>query len=101
MVISHSHAILIEVAMHLTALFHVISRYASYAIVADLCVNDHERIQQAQLYASTGILPKALQLIGAARLTCAQGIHRAENLAVLKCFEARREAVILPGSCRR
>ena len=50
------------------------------------------------MYASTGVLPKTLKLISAARLTGAQGIHRAENLAVLNCFEALREAVIHTNS---
>ena len=50
------------------------------------------------MYASTGVLPKTLKLISAARLTGAQDIHRAENLAVLNCFEALREAVIHTNS---
>ncbi len=76
----------------------VMSRYSAYAIIADLYVNDQERMDQARLYASTGVIPLTLQLVGAARLTGAQNIHRAENLAVIKCFEAIPEAIIYTDS---
>ena len=72
----------------------VMSRYSAYAIIADLYVNDQERMDQVRLYASTGVIPPTLQLVGAARLTGAQNIHRAKNLAVIKCFEAIPEAII-------
>ena len=68
------------------------SRFASYAIVADLCANESERI-----FAVTNALPggerPTLQTLAAARCQGEQNIHRAELQAIVELCQ------VLPDGC--
>ena len=54
------------------------TRFAAYSLVADLCINDDMRAQQANMYIATGKFPDTLVKIGAARCGGEQHIGRAE-----------------------
>lgn len=65
--------------------FHPVNattRYASFAIILDLCKNDRERVEQVDRFNATGIMPETLVLVAAARVFGEQTINRAELMAV-------------------
>eukprot|EP00438_Fugacium_kawagutii_P001526 Skav207804 [mRNA] locus=scaffold381:63692:67435:+ [translate_table: standard] len=67
------------------------TRFATYAVVVDLCADDDERRQYADRYLADGSLPPSLQPMLAAHLHGLQGINRAELCALA-------DAASLPGN---
>lgn len=65
---------------------HIVSRYAAYSIVIDLCISESQRQQEADKFITQGCLPETLQLLGVARLQGEQNILRAELAAILEAF---------------
>jgi len=61
---------------------HASTRYASFAIILDLCKDDNERLIQVDKFCATGKMPDTLVLIAAARVYGEQTINRAELMAV-------------------
>lgn len=63
------------------------TRFAAYSLVADLCVDDAMRAEQANRYLATGKIPETLIKIGAARCGGEQHIGRAELWPITIAFE--------------
>lgn len=63
------------------------TRFAAYSLVADLCINDDMRAQQANMYIATGKFPDTLVKIGAARCGGEQHIGRAELWPITISFQ--------------
>ena len=63
------------------------TRFAAYSLVADLCVDDAMRVEQANRYLATGKIPETLIKIGAARCGGEQHIGRAELWPITIAFE--------------
>eukprot|EP00438_Fugacium_kawagutii_P001920 Skav200029 [mRNA] locus=scaffold225:185947:189255:- [translate_table: standard] len=74
------------------------TRYAAFSVVVDLCTDDHQRIEQAELYLVTKAWPTTLQKLQVARLAGEQCIHRAETEAVLKVLESFNQATVFTDS---
>eukprot|EP00438_Fugacium_kawagutii_P032555 Skav201091 [mRNA] locus=scaffold2562:88776:94007:+ [translate_table: standard] len=74
------------------------TRYAAFSVVVDLCLDDQQRVYQADRYLVTKQWPTTLQQVHVARLTGEQCIHRAEAAAALAVFEAFANAVVFTDS---
>eukprot|EP00435_Cladocopium_sp_Y103_P037101 s2908_g9.t1 len=66
---------------------HPTTRYASFALIADLASDDATRLQQADRFLATGQEPDTLQPIVQGRVQGRQGIHRAELSAIVVACE--------------
>ena len=65
---------------------HPQTRFASYALVADLAANNEMRLQQADRFLATKVEPETLQTLLTGRVHGTQGIHRAElTVVVIAC----------------
>ena len=63
------------------------TRFASYAVILDLCPDDDSRIFEANRWKSTKMMPHTLQPLILSRLQGTQMIHRAELFAVVQVCE--------------
>lgn len=70
------------------------TRYASYAVIVDLCPDDAAREAEAKQWMVTKEPPSTLQALNLSRLQGSQVIHRAELFAIVQAVEALKFAVI-------
>lgn len=73
---------------------HASTRYAAFSVAVDLCIDDHQRVEQAERYLVTKQWPITMQQVYVSRLAGEQCIHRAETEAVLKILESFPQAII-------
>lgn len=69
------------------------SRYAGFAVIADLCTTDQERISEAETFLATGAMPQTLQPVCRSRLQGEQNIGRAELAAIVVATKLPGEIV--------
>ena len=60
-----------------------LTQYAAYAVVWDLCTDDHERCQQVGFFRSHDLQPQTFQVVAIARSRYEQDILRAELSAIV------------------
>ena len=77
---------------------HATTRYASFAIVLDLCRDNQERMNQIDLYNVTGSMPPTLILIAAGRVFGEQTINRAELMAITELIKQVPQAKVYTDS---
>eukprot|EP00435_Cladocopium_sp_Y103_P033463 s2507_g8.t1 len=65
---------------------HPSTRFASFALVADLAMDDATRLQQADRFLVTGQEPDTMSILAQGRVQGLQGIHKAElSIIVIAC----------------